>query len=37
MLKWALIFFAVSLDADAMGFADVATGSRTIALVFFAK
>jgi len=35
MLKWALIFFVISLIAGAFGFTGVASGSRTIAKVLF--
>lgn len=36
MLKWALIFFLISVVAGALGFTSVASGTRTIARVFFA-
>lgn len=35
MLKWALIFFLVSLVAGFFGFTGVASGARTIAKVLF--
>ncbi len=35
MIKWALIFFLISLVAGAFGFTGVAAGSRTIAKVLF--
>lgn len=35
MLKWALIFFVVSLVAGALGFTGVASGARSIAKVLF--
>ena len=35
MLKWALIFFLISLVAGFFGFTGVAEGSRTIAKVLF--
>ena len=36
MLKWAIIFFLISLVAGAFGFTGVASGSRTLAKVLFA-
>ena len=36
MLKWALIFFVISVVAGLLGFTNVAAGSRSIARVFFA-
>jgi uncharacterized membrane protein YtjA (UPF0391 family) len=35
MIKWAIIFFAISLVAGFFGFTGVAAGSRTIAKVLF--
>lgn len=35
MLKWALIFFLISLVAGFFGFTNVAAGTRTIARVLF--
>jgi uncharacterized membrane protein YtjA (UPF0391 family) len=35
MLKWALIFFVVSLIAGFFGFTGVASGAKTIAKVLF--
>ena len=35
MLKWAIIFFIVSLIAGFFGFTDVAAGARGIAKVLF--
>lgn len=35
MLKWALIFFVISLVAGFFGFTGVASGARSIAKVFF--
>ncbi|HEX2539489.1 MAG TPA: DUF1328 domain-containing protein [Caldimonas sp.] len=35
MLKWALIFFAISLVAGYFGFTGVASGARSIAKVLF--
>jgi uncharacterized membrane protein YtjA (UPF0391 family) len=35
MLKWALIFFVVSLVAGALGFSGVASGARRIAQILF--
>lgn len=35
MIKWAIIFFVVSLIAGFFGFTAVAAGSRTIAKVLF--
>lgn len=36
MLKWALIFFVISVIAGLLGFTNVAAGTRSIARVFFA-
>lgn len=36
MLKWAIIFFIISLIAGVLGFTGVASGSRKIAKVLFA-
>lgn len=35
MLKWAIIFFAISVIAGFFGFGGVASGSRSIAKVLF--
>ena len=35
MLKWALIFFLISIVAGIFGFTNVAAGARTIARVLF--
>jgi uncharacterized membrane protein YtjA (UPF0391 family) len=35
MLKWALIFFVISLVAGFFGFTGVASGAKTIAKVLF--
>lgn len=35
MLKWALIFFLISLVAGFFGFSGVASGARTIAKILF--
>ena len=35
MLKWALIFFLVSMAAGFLGYTGVAAGAATIAKVFF--
>jgi uncharacterized membrane protein YtjA (UPF0391 family) len=35
MLKWALIFFLISLVAGVFGFTGVASGARSIAKVLF--
>ena len=35
MLKWALIFFLISIVAGIFGFTNVAAGTRTIARVLF--
>jgi uncharacterized membrane protein YtjA (UPF0391 family) len=35
MIKWAIIFFVVSLIAGLLGFTEVAVGFRTIAKVLF--
>jgi uncharacterized membrane protein YtjA (UPF0391 family) len=36
MLKWAILFFLISLVAGYFGFSGVASGSRKIAKVLFA-
>ena len=36
MIKWALIFFIISVVAGFFGFTNVAAGTRSIAKVFFA-
>lgn len=36
VLKWALIFFVISVIAGLLGFTNVASGTRTIARAFFA-
>ncbi|HEX4986181.1 MAG TPA: DUF1328 domain-containing protein [Burkholderiales bacterium] len=36
MLKWAAIFFIISLVAGLFGFTDIAAGTRGIAKVLFA-
>ena len=36
MLRWALLFFLISLVAAALGFTDIAAGAATIAKVLFA-
>lgn len=36
MLKWAIIFFAISVIAGIFGFTGVASGSRKIAKALFA-
>ena len=36
MLKWAIIFFIISVIAGFFGFGGVASGTRTIAKVLFA-
>ena len=36
MLKWAIIFFLISLIAGALGFTDIARGSAGIAKILFA-
>jgi uncharacterized membrane protein YtjA (UPF0391 family) len=36
MLKWAIIFFVISVVAGVFGFTNVAEGARTISRVFFA-
>ena len=36
VLKWALIFFIISVVAGLLGFTNVAAGTRSIARVFFA-
>lgn len=35
MLKWAIIFFIISVIAGLFGFTGVASGARTIAKVLF--
>lgn len=35
MLKWALIFFLISIVAGVFGFTNIAAGTRTIARVLF--
>jgi uncharacterized membrane protein YtjA (UPF0391 family) len=35
MIKWAIIFFIISLVAGFFGFSGVAEGSRTIAKILF--
>ena len=35
MIKWAIIFFTISLVAGFFGFSGVAEGSRTIAKILF--
>ena len=35
MLKWALIFFLISIVAAFFGFTNVAAGARTVARVLF--
>jgi uncharacterized membrane protein YtjA (UPF0391 family) len=35
MLKWAIIFFIISLIAGVFGFTGVASGARSIAKVLF--
>ena len=35
MIKWAIVFFVISLIAGFFGFAGVASGTRTIAKVLF--
>lgn len=35
MLKWALIFFLISIVAGLFGFTNLAAGARTIAKVLF--
>ena len=35
MLKWAVIFFIISLIAGFLGFTDIAAGARTIAKILF--
>jgi uncharacterized membrane protein YtjA (UPF0391 family) len=35
MLKWALIFFLISIVAGLFGFTNLAAGARTIARVLF--
>ena len=36
MLRWALLFFLISLVAAALGFTDIAAGAASIAKVLFA-
>jgi uncharacterized membrane protein YtjA (UPF0391 family) len=36
MLRWALLFFLISLVAAALGFTDIAAGAATISKVLFA-
>jgi uncharacterized membrane protein YtjA (UPF0391 family) len=35
VLKWAIIFFVISLGAGALGFTGVASKTRTVAKVLF--
>ena len=35
MLRWALLFFLISLVAAALGFTDIAAGAASIAKVLF--
>ncbi|MHB1141281.1 MAG: DUF1328 domain-containing protein [Sulfuricaulis sp.] len=35
MLKWAIIFFIISVIAGFLGFTDIATGAKSIAKVLF--
>ena len=35
MLKWALIFFLISIVAGVFGFTNIAAGARSIARVLF--
>lgn len=35
MLKWAIIFFIISLVAGVLGFTDIAAGARGIAKILF--
>lgn len=35
MLRWAIIFFVVSLVAGALGFSGIASGARRIAKILF--
>jgi len=35
MLKWALIFFVISLVAGFFGFTNVAAGARSVAKILF--
>ena len=35
MLKWALIFFLISIVAGVFGFTNIAAGARTIARALF--
>ncbi len=35
VLKWALIFFVISLAAGALGFTGIAGGAKRIALILF--
>ncbi len=35
MLKWAIIFFIISVIAGFLGFTDIATGAKSIAKILF--
>jgi uncharacterized membrane protein YtjA (UPF0391 family) len=35
MIKWAIIFFVISLIAGVLGFTDIAAGARGIAKILF--
>lgn len=35
MIKWAIIFFVISLVAGVLGFTDIAAGARGIAKILF--
>jgi len=35
MIKWAIIFFIISLVAGVLGFTDIAAGARGIAKILF--
>jgi uncharacterized membrane protein YtjA (UPF0391 family) len=35
MIKWAILFFVISLIAGAFGFTGVASGARSVAKVLF--
>jgi uncharacterized membrane protein YtjA (UPF0391 family) len=35
MLRWALIFFVISLVAGALGFTGIASGARRLAKILF--
>lgn len=35
MLKWAIIFFVISLIAGVLGFTNIAAGARSIAKLLF--